>query len=178
MTLQSQIGKFNLTVWLNISEECFAWQVKILFNSIHFNVSRVGYTDGEKSEFFSGHQTITITPIINDTLGYVLAGETLLENDTRTPGYGSLLWIEFNMNSESTTGQFDIAFSEPYDVDTFVLDPYLGTVSMEEVDGAVISIIQPGDTLVRDLIVVAIIGGALILAIVGISRRRRAKIDE
>lgn len=176
--IQSQDGIFNLTVWLNISEECFAWQAKILFDSAHFNVSRVGYTDGEKSDFFSSHETITITPIINQSQGFVVAGETLLENDTRSPGYGSLLWIEFNLKSQQTQGQFEILFSEPYGDDTFLLDPYLGTITIEHVDGAAISIMLPGDTLVQNLILMAIIFGIVSLVTIGIIRRRRAKVDE
>lgn len=170
--------KFNLTVWLNITEECFAWQLKILFNSTHFNVSRLGYTNGEKSDFFSNHQTITIVPIINYSQGYVIVGETLLENDTRSPGYGSLLWIEFELNGPLTEGQFDFTFSLPYGVDTFVLNPYLDTITIEHVDGAAVSISQPQDNLVRDLIVVAIIIGVLILVAIGVVKRRRAKPDE
>jgi hypothetical protein len=170
--------KFNLTIWLNSTEECFAWQVKILFNSTHFNVSRLGYTNGEKSDFFSNHQTITIVPIINYSQGYVIVGETLLENDTRSPGYASLLWIEFELNGPLTEGQFDFTFSLPYGVDTFVLNPYLDTITIEHVDGAAVSISQPQDNLVRDLIVVAIIIGVLIFVAIGVVKRRRAKPDE
>ncbi|MFW9962510.1 MAG: hypothetical protein ACFFCX_03040 [Candidatus Sifarchaeia archaeon] len=172
--------KFNLTVWLNISKECFAWQLKILFNSAQFNVSQLGYTDGEKSEFFSSHQTITITPIINYSQGYLIVGETLLENDTRSSGYGSLIWIEFELNSPVTSGQFDFSFSAPYGVDTFVLDPYLDTITLDHVDGAAISITQ---TLLDDflgvLIVVVIIIAILTLVIIGITKRkRRTIVDE
>lgn len=170
--------KFNLTIWLNITEECFAWQLKILFNSTYFAVSRVGYTDGDKSDFFSDQSTITITPIIENSQGYVIAGETLLENNTRSPGYGSLMWIEFSLETLPTVEQFGFSFSVPYGVDTFVLDPYLDTIAIEHVDGAAISIPQPLDILVRDLIVVAVIIGVLILVSIGVVKRRRAKPDE
>jgi hypothetical protein len=170
--------KFNLTVWLNITEGCFAWQLKILFNSTYFAVTRVGYTDGEKSDFFSDHTTITVAPVIENSEGYVIAGETLLENDTRSPGYGNLLWIEFSLKTLPTVEQFGFSFSTPYGVDTFVLDPYLDTVTIEHVDGAAISVFQPQDNLVRDLIVVAIIIGVLILVAIGVVKRRRAKPDE
>jgi hypothetical protein len=170
--------KFNLTVWLNITEECFAWQLKILFNSTYFDVSRLGYTDGEKSDFFSDHTTITVTPVIEDSEGYVIAGETLLENDTRSPGYGSLLWIEFSLKTLPTEEQFGFSFSTPYSVDTFVLDPYLDTMTIEHIDGAAVSIFQPQDNLVRDLIVVAIIIGVLIVVAIGVVKRRRTKPDE
>jgi hypothetical protein len=170
--------KFNLTVWVNITEESFAWQLKILFNSTYFNVSRLGYTDGEKSDFFSSHSTIAVTPIIENSQGYVIAGETLLENDTRSPGYGSLMWIEFSLETLPTVEQFSFSFSVPYGVDTFVLDPYLDTIAIEDLDGAAISIPQPQDNLVRDLIVVAVIVGALILVSIGVVKRRRSKPDE
>jgi len=170
--------KFNLTIWLNITEECFAWQLKILFNSTYFTVSRVGYTNGQKSDFFSDQSTITVTPVIENDQGYVIAGETLLENDTRSPGYGSLVWIEFSLETLPTMEQFGFSFSVPYGVDTFVLDPYLDTITIEHVDGAAISIPQPQDNLVRDLIVVAVIIGALILVAIGVVKRRRVKPDE
>ncbi|MFX1559316.1 MAG: hypothetical protein ACFFBL_01890 [Promethearchaeota archaeon] len=170
--------KFNLTIWLNITEECFAWQLKILFNSTYFTVSRVGYTDGYKSDFFSDQSTITITPIIENSQGYVIAGETLLESNTRSPGYGSLMWIEFSLETLPTVEQFGFSFSVPYGVDTFVLDPYLDTIAIEHVDGTTISIPQPQDNLVRDLIMVAVISGVLILVSIGVVKRRRAKPDE
>ncbi|MFX1483723.1 MAG: hypothetical protein ACFFCP_11125 [Promethearchaeota archaeon] len=176
--IQTAGEKFNLTVWLNMTEECFAWQLKILFNPTHFNASRVGYTDGEKSDFFSSHEAITVTPIISYSQGYVIAGETLLENDTRSPGYGSLFWIEFSSNSPITEGLFDVSFSEPYGADTFVLSPYLDTVTIENIEGAAISLLQPGSTLVRDLAVAAIICSIVILLIIGVSKRRRAQVDE
>jgi hypothetical protein len=170
--------KFNLTSWLNITEECFAWQLKILFNSTYFTVSRVGYTDGDKSDFFSDQSTITITPIIENNQGYVIAGETLLENNTRSPGYGSLMWIEFSLETLPTVEEFEFSFSMPYGVDTFALDPYLDTIDFGHVDGAAISIPQPQDNLVRDLIVVAVIIGALVLVSIGVVQRRRTKPDE
>ena len=178
-SVQTAGEKFNLTTWLNVTEDCFAWQLKLLFNSTHFNVSRLGYTNGEKSDFFSSHATITITPILNYSQGYVIFGETLLENDTRSPGYGSLFWIEFSVNDPPDQGLSIIEFSEPYGIDTFVLDPYLDTITLEHVDDAEISILQPPrDDLLLSLIVGAIIIGILILLAIGISKRRRVKPDE
>ena len=160
--------KFNLTIWLNTTEESFAWQLKVLFNSTYFSVSRVGYSDGQKSEFFSGQSTITITPIIENNEGYVIAGESLLENDTRSPGYGSLIWIEFSLETLPATEQSGFSFSVPYGDDTFILDQYLDTIAIEHIDGAAISIFHPEDNLVRDLVIIAI----------GINKRRRGKPDE
>ncbi len=176
VSVETQGERFNLTVWLNITEECFAWQLKILFNSSYFNVSRLGYTDGEKSDFFSDHSTITIPPIIENIQGYVIVGETLLENDTRSPGYGSLLWIEFSLKTLPNQEQFDFIFSEPYGVDTFVLDPYLDTVTMDHVEGTVISIIQ--SNLIRDLLIMAAIIGVGLVVIIGVVKRKRVEKDE
>ena len=170
--------KFNLTIWLNTTEESFAWQLKILFNSTYFAVSRVGYTDGPKSEFFSDKSTITITPIIENDEGYVIAGESLLENNTRSPGYGSLMWIEFSLETLPATEQFSFSFSAPYGADTFILDQYLDTIDMEHLDGATVSIFHPEDNLVRDLVIAAIIIGVLIIVAIGINKRRRGKPDE
>ncbi|MFW9976088.1 MAG: hypothetical protein ACFFDQ_12530 [Candidatus Thorarchaeota archaeon] len=178
-TLLRTVGeKFNLTVWVNITEECFAWQLKILFNSTYFAVSRIGYADIEKSDFFSDHQTITITPVIESSQGYIIAGETLLENDTRTPGFGSLLWIEFSLKSLPTASQFDFSFSAPYGADTFVLNPYLDTIAIEHVDGTTVSIFHPEDDFLRDLIIIAVIIVVLILVAILVVKRRGAKPNE
>jgi len=169
-------AKFNLTVWLNSAEESFAWQLKILFNSSYFNASRSGYTSGEKSDFFSNHSTITITPVVENNEGYVILGETLLGGDKRGPGYGSLVWIEFSLNTIPTEQHFNISCSMPYGGDTFVLNPYLETITMQYIAGAAISIAS--GNLTRDLLIVAAIIGIAMLAFIGFFKRRRSGKDE
>ena len=169
--LEAAGAKFNLTVWLNTTEESFAWQLKILFHPNYFNASRLGYTSGGKSDFFSDHSTISVTPIVENNEGFVLIGETLLGNDTRGPGCGSLVWIEFSLKTLPAEQHFNISCSVPYGVDTFVLDPYLDTITLHYIAGTAISIAS--GNLTRDLLIVAAIIGIAMLVIIGIAKRRR-----
>jgi len=168
--------KFNLTVWLNTTEESFAWQLKILFHPNYFNASRLGYSGGEKSEFFSDHSTIAITPIVENDEGYVILGETLIGNDTGSPGCGSLVWIEFSLKALPTEQHFNISCSMPYGVDTFVLNPYLETITLQHLAGTTISIAT--GNLIRDLLIIAAAIGIAMIVIVGIVKRRRPSKDE
>ncbi|MFW9910423.1 MAG: hypothetical protein ACFFEF_17845 [Candidatus Thorarchaeota archaeon] len=170
--LEAVDAKFNLTVWLNTTEETFAWQLKILFHPNYFNASRLGYTGGEKSDFFSDHSTISVTPIVENSEGYVIIGETLLGDDTRGPGCGSLVWIEFSLKTLPAEKHFNISYSVPYGVDTFVLDPYLDTITLQYIAGTAISIAS--GNLTRDLLIVAAIIGIAMLVIIGIVKRRRS----
>ena len=169
--------KFNLTVWLNITEESFAWQVTLLFNSTYFNASRAGYTNGSKSDFFSGHSTVTVSPVISNSAGYAVFGETLLSGDQRDSGHGSLVWMEFTLIDSPDQGQFSFLFSYPYGDDTFVLTPYLETIALDTIDGSAVSVVPTSSsTILRDIvIVVAVVGIAVGAAIVIIRKRRLPK---
>jgi len=97
---------FNLTVWINTSEPCYSWQFKIYFNNTYLNATRAGYTAGSKSEFFQGQpMTMPVSPVIDNDVGYVLYGETLIGEAQRDPGYGSLAWIEFEVTDASILEQ-------------------------------------------------------------------------
>ena len=97
--------KFNVTVWLNVTEPCYSWQFKIYFNNTYLNAIRAGYTAGSTSEFFEGLTTLPLPPRIDNDVGYVLYAESLLGEGQRDPGYGSLAWIEFNVTDASILEQ-------------------------------------------------------------------------
>lgn len=178
-SIESIGQKFNLTAWLNITEDCFAWQLKILFDFNYFNISRLGYTNDGKSDFFSEHSTIAITPVVDMNEGYVILGETLLGGDSRSSGYGSLAWIEFNMTIMPPAEEMDFSFSAPYGDDTYVLNPFLDTISMGSISGEAISIAKaPSDDLIRNLLIAIAIAGISIVVVAGIIKRRRAEEDE
>ncbi|MDH5451706.1 MAG: hypothetical protein OEX77_12580, partial [Candidatus Bathyarchaeota archaeon] len=44
--------KFNITVWLNLTVACAAWQFKIGYNINHLTATGCAYTAGMKSQFF------------------------------------------------------------------------------------------------------------------------------
>jgi hypothetical protein len=115
--------KFNLTAWINLTETSFTWQIALLYDSTYLQATRAGYTAGSTSMFFAGQTTIPVSPILtNDT---VMFGESLIGSDSKSPGSGSLCWIEFSLQSK-TPANLTINFQE---ADTYALDPNLNTIS-------------------------------------------------
>jgi len=94
---------FNVTVWANCSVNCGGWQVWLVYPKEYINATRAGYTAGAKSEFFQSINTIPVTPVLkshNTTHSRVEYGESWAGTGSkRSPGYGSLCWIEFNVTS-------------------------------------------------------------------------------
>jgi len=180
---------FNVTVFVNITLKSFAWQVKLYFNSTFFKATKLGYTNGNKSDFFTEYSPMPVTPRINNEEGFILHGESLLGNDEKTPGYGSLIWIEFNLSQIPPQNLSTIYFSMPYGIDTFILTPYINTIPMLSVDGVNIFV---GGTSTTDtnttglppfpdiyiLIVVAIIVLTVVAMLVIMRRRRKSKNHE
>lgn len=124
--------KFNVTLWANTyqdanNSEIFTWQITVNFNASLLSATRVGYTNGSTSGFFTGHSTIPVTPIITSTSAST--GESLIGTDSRAPGNGSLCWVEMQINQEPTgngtiTGTLDIN-----NTDTFMLSADLNEVN-------------------------------------------------
>ncbi len=168
--------KFNVTVFVNLTLKSFAWQVKLYFNSTFFNATKIGYTNGTKSNFFTEFSPIPVPPKIDNDEGYVLHGESLLGNDEKSPGFGSLIWIEFNMTQIPPQNHSAMYFSTPYGVDTFILTPYIDLIPMESVDGINISVKPTGLPPFPDmntLILIAIIIIIIIIMLVILRKKRR-----
>ena len=126
--------KFNVTVWVNMDVASYTWQVKMLFDKTQLKADRIGYTHGSKSEFFdfSGSVTVPVTPVIDNTAGYVLHGESLMGAISREPGQGSLCWVEFEVIASPPPGgslESDLDISTTYPTDTYVLDPDLNSIT-------------------------------------------------
>lgn len=115
--------KFNVTAWTNLNTPSFCWQIKCTFNGDVFRVTRAGYTAGAKSQFFSGLNTVPVSPII--TYNSVTHGETLVSG-SRSAGSGSLCWFEFQVIAPSTEEHLIINYPLS---DTFVLDPNLNVIT-------------------------------------------------
>jgi hypothetical protein len=128
--------KFNSTVWINVSQVTYAWQTKIHFNTTYLNISAAGYTYGNRSFFFSEHLPISVSPIINHEEGFILCGESLLSNDKKSPGHGSLIWIEFELTDALFQTDLMLNISMVYGIDTFVLNPFLETIPFNTILGA------------------------------------------
>ena len=168
---------FNVTIWLNLTEKCFAWQLKIHYNATYFNVTRVGYTNVDRSAFFAEHSTVSVLPTIDNDAGFILCGESLLAADERNPGYGSLVWVEFNLKETPPANQFNLSFSEPYGIDTFILNPYLETVDLETVEGAAIHIVAAPPLLLY-VAILSLASICVVSAVIVTLRKRRRGLED
>jgi hypothetical protein len=125
---------FNVTVWLNMTEDIFAYQVALKYNRTELMCVGAGYTAGATSEYVTGHTTSSPPPVIDSHVlgnGSVLASESLLDNDNVTgPHSGSLIWAEFSILmmpvSGNLTSTFDI--TSTYPSRTWVEDPNLNNI--------------------------------------------------
>ena len=103
--------KFNITVWLNMSTVqspavgIDTWQVKAKFNPAYLKALRTGYTAGSKSDLFKDLSTTPVSPIIDNSAGYVFHGESCAPDYKPVPCSGSLIWIEFNVTKVPNAGE-------------------------------------------------------------------------
>ena len=120
--------KFNITVWINLTVTCGAWEIKLIYNKNYLNATRTGLTAGTTSEFFQGKFVIPVMPTfgpVNATHDYVLYGEAILTAPYREPGYGSLCWIEFEVIAQPEAGETlttKLDLSTFYPSETYALD--------------------------------------------------------
>jgi len=99
--------KFNVTLWANCSVNCGAWQVWLIYPKTYITAINAGYTAGAKSEFFQSINTIPVSPSFtsyNTTHSKVAYGESWSGSGPfRSPGSGSLCWVEFNVTTLPTS---------------------------------------------------------------------------
>lgn len=90
--------KFNVTVWAYMDNATYLWQINMTFNPAILQVTNAGLTGVGKSEFFSSH-TVTVpgSPIIDNSLGCVLLGESLLGTDYQPSATDTLAFVEFQV---------------------------------------------------------------------------------
>jgi len=123
---------FNITVWANMQNSTYAWQVTLDFNASIFQEVSCGYTAGSTSIYFRGHTIIPVAPVIDNFGGSVLFGESLLGNDYIPANNASLMYVEFNITTMPTTrmpftGLFDINATST--TGTFFLDTNGNTIN-------------------------------------------------
>ena len=120
--------KFNVTIFINLTETSTAWQFMLIYNKNYLDATRCGYTAGSKSEFFNGLTTIPVSPSFgpyNSTHNYVLHAETILLEPFRGPGSGSLAWIEFEVIAAPEPGETietTLSISTEVPEETYALD--------------------------------------------------------
>ena len=146
-TSQQGIGfKFNISAWMSLNIQCFAWQVKSYFNTTWLKCNKVGYlgagdVDSAKSEYFAGLATTPLTPVIDNVAGTVLHGETLSGADSAAAADKRLMWAQFEIiqapdKYETFSSVLDI--ETPYGTDdTHALEPDLSPVPLTIYNGNV-----------------------------------------
>ncbi|MGD0159865.1 MAG: hypothetical protein ABSB89_06165 [Candidatus Bathyarchaeia archaeon] len=108
---------FNLTVWANMENGTFDWQVTMNFTASVFQEVACGYTAGTTSEYFAGHTIVGPAPVVDQNAGSVEFGESLLGfNDYVPEENASLMYVEFNITSvpNATSGPFTGFFDINY----------------------------------------------------------------
>jgi len=165
ITTGGHVGeKFNATVWVNTYQDAnnsavFTWQITVNFNASLLSVSRVGYTNGTTSNFFSGHSTIPVTPII--TSSSASTGESLIGTDSRAPGNGSLCWIEMEILLEPTGNETITTTLDINNSDTFLLNGDLNEVTATKYSGQYYYVV-PEFTLILLVAMMAVLAVAMI----------------
>jgi len=111
--------RFNITVWINLTVSSASWQFKLTYNKNQLNATGCSYTARDRSDFFSNISTVSSVPefgSLNATHNYVLHNESWSGGGSpRSPGYGGLSWVEFEVMSIPSEGETSpIAFVDVY----------------------------------------------------------------
>jgi hypothetical protein len=132
--LNASVGqKFNVTVWLNMTEDLFSYQIAMHYNRTLLKCTQAKFTAGGTSNYFSGHATVSPTPNIDTSSagnGSILACEACLGDDfVAGPHSESLIWAEFQILTVSSAGTYTSKFDISKDYlpngagDTWITDP-------------------------------------------------------
>lgn len=99
--------EFNFTVWLNITTPTNSWRFYLTYPPDFLNATRCGYTSDGKSLWAGDRPIFPVAPQfgVYEGYGYVMQGENLKSNGTRT-GAGSLSWVEFNLTHSADHSLF------------------------------------------------------------------------
>jgi hypothetical protein len=140
-------NRFNVTVWLNITEDVFGCQVALLYNRTHLMCTRANHTS--TGNYFEGHgvDIPSNSPRIDTSFlgnGSLLAYEGCLSLDfIAGPHSGTLIWAEFevltlgnstlDLTTETSAGGYN----------NFVLGPELADISFTPHDGYVVTDTTP-----------------------------------
>jgi hypothetical protein len=107
---------FNVTIWLNITEDVFAYQVALHYDPTQLLCIASDFTNasGGPSQYFAGHSEVPSGPIADTSFlgnGSILASETLKGSDKIVgPKCASLIWAEFKVLEAPTTGNLTSKF--------------------------------------------------------------------
>jgi PKD repeat protein len=109
--------------------DLFTWQIRVYFKPSVLNCTSATIPP---DNVFAGQATIPGTPIINNTVGYVQIGLSLIGSETGFTGNGTLAQITFRV---LIRGSSNLNFSKPYGTDTFLLNSNLDVIPAMVTDG-------------------------------------------
>jgi hypothetical protein len=115
--------KFNTTVWLNMTEDIYSYQIGLLYNRTLLRCDRAGFTDGGTSVYFEGHYSSASMLIDAGFLGNgsIMAGECCAgSDDVSGPRVASLIWAEFEV---LTVPSNNMSFSSKFDLNAMYPEP-------------------------------------------------------
>jgi len=119
---------FTITVAVADIENLYIWQIQIFFDPTLLNCTGAWYPLGH---VFDGKPMVPVTPVIDNDVGSVLHGATLMGVDFFT-GSGTLCQIEFEVLGIGSCG---LNFSEPYGADTFLWDVDMTDIPADVING-------------------------------------------
>jgi hypothetical protein len=140
-------AKFNVTVWLNMTEDIFAYQIGMLYNRTQLKCTRSAFTAGVTSNYLAGHTASAPPPVIDTSFlgnGSILASESCLGTDNVTgPHSGSLIYAEFEVllvpTAGNLTSKFDV--TTRYPTTTWVKNPDLAKITVPTLENGNYTII-------------------------------------
>jgi hypothetical protein len=134
-------SRFNITIWMTITQDVFAYQIALHYNRTQLSCTRAGFTDEVTSDYFSGHATVQGGPVIDTGYlgnGSIMAYESCLGNDFVVgPKSASLVWAEFQVLIVPCVGGFGskLDISTEYPLNTWVVDEDLNKITVTPYDG-------------------------------------------
>jgi hypothetical protein len=144
-TSNASVGtKFNVTVWLNMTKDVFAYQIAMLYNRTQLKCTRAAFSAVTTSMYMVGHATTASgsPPVIDTSFlgnGSILASESCTGTDViPSPNSGSLIWAEFQVllvpTAGNLTSKFDI--TTRYNLYTWVRNADLVKITITTYDAA------------------------------------------
>jgi hypothetical protein len=134
-------SRFNITVWLNLTQNIFGYQIALLYNRTQLECTRVGLTSGTTSCYFAGHAAQIGGPVVDTSFlgnGSILIIESCVGCDfVQGPRCSSLIWAEFEVAAVPSVKNLvsGLDISTEYSDNTWVLDADQNKVVFAPADG-------------------------------------------
>jgi hypothetical protein len=120
---------FTVDIKVADIQNLYTWQIKLLFDPTVLQCNGATYPS---DHVFAGQPNVPVTPIIDNSIGFVLYGCSLMGAATPFTGSGKLCRITFQVIA---LGESDLKFSTPYGRDTYLLDDNLDAITVTIQDG-------------------------------------------